>query len=180
MPRGKEPIDFESLTKGYNKRHKTSYSQTEFLKKAYKKNKGLLATAEWLGVSVNPLRRKMDELNISVRKQTGGYHGGPTLQERFLKIPKEKLAQMTSREIQEEIGAGHITSVLSLTRKYNIAYRKYKKAYKRDSPKRNAIISIPVEKLSQMSVHEISKQTGASANYVWATLRKQKLKCKPS
>jgi len=178
MPRGKQPIDFKSLTEGYNKRKKTNYSQTEFLKMAYKKNHRLLATAEWLGVSVDPLRRKMDELNIPVRKQTGGYHGGETLQEKFLKIPKEKFPQMTSREIQEEIGAGHITSVLSLISKHNIIYKRYRRTYKKDKPKHDAIISMPKETLSQMTVYEISKQTGASMNYVWATLRKYKIEYK--
>jgi hypothetical protein len=171
MPRGKEPVDFEALTEGYNQRYGTTYSQTEFLARAYKNKGALLPTAEWLGVSPDPLRRKMAELEIPVRPQTGGYHGGPTLEEKFLKIPREKLAKMTSGEIQMEMGAGHITSVLTLIKKYNVTYRKHKRTYKRDSPIRDAIINLKKSN-DQMTVYEIAKKAGCKMNYVWATLRK--------
>ncbi len=110
-------IDWNSLLTEFNERYNTTYDLKSMLSFLYDANKSMLRMEQILGVSKYSIREKMAFFNIPIQKKGGDYRSRAVVLTKFLSIPDATMAQMTVKEIAEEIGA-NLSYTYTLTDKF--------------------------------------------------------------
>ena len=106
-------IEWNPILEFYNQSRKTNHSMGEFLEEVYRQEGSLKRTGDFLGVSDNAIRRKMDIEGVDRNRQFFRKH---SMARKLAELSDEKLRTMTAKEISEYLGCTLATTYLYLNR----------------------------------------------------------------